>query len=181
MKKIMILVATLTSLVSCNNNDKKNVTEQSIKKATIDSMDYANRQQRMIDSLQALTQSSSKNLEMESPAMIPIEEGHKKVKPRKKITLVKPIPAVNTPQTTNNTPAQPQSGSAGNTTPVPADNSTVVTAPTKKKGLNNAAKGAIIGLGTGAAAGAIIGKENRSEEHTLNSSHLDLSRMPSSA
>ena len=160
MKKILILIASVACMASCNTKDKQNAAAQRVKQATIDSINYSSRQQRVIDSLQALTNvTPADGIAEESPAMVPLAPGHKKVAPRKNIPSVSSQPAVNTPQTTNNTPAsQPQTGTS---TTAPADNATVAATPEKKKGLNNAAKGAIIGLGTGAAAGAIIGKENR--------------------
>ncbi|PBQ34165.1 hypothetical protein CNR22_21125 [Sphingobacteriaceae bacterium] len=163
MKKLMIIIASVAFMASCNSKDKQNAAAQRMKQATIDSISYANKQQRTIDSLQALTNVSlSAGIQEESPAMVPLTPGHEKVAPRKNIPSVGSQPAINTPKTTNNAPAsQPQTNSPSGSTVAPADNSTVASTPEKKKGLNNAAKGAIIGLGAGAAAGAIIGKENR--------------------
>lgn len=160
MKKIIILVASVACMASCNSKDKQNAAAQRAKQAAIDSVNYASRQQHIIDSLQVLTTATpATGLIEENPAMVPLEPGQKKAAPRKNIPSVGSQPAVNTPKTRDNAPAnQPQTGSS--TVPAP-DNSTVASTPEKKKGLNNAAKGAIIGLGTGAAAGAIIGKENR--------------------
>lgn len=157
MKKILFLIASVACVASCNTKDKQNAESQRVKDATIDSINYASRQQHVIDSLQALTTAPATGIEEESPAMVPLEPGHRKAAPRKNVPTVAGQPAANTPKTTNNAPSANQGTSPG----APANTSTVASTPEKKKGLNNAAKGAIIGLGTGAAAGAIIGKENR--------------------
>ncbi len=147
MKNLILIFATVSLLSGCKNQDKK-IETQSIRQATLDSVEYANKQQRMIDSLEALTRSTP-TLITESPAMVPLTEA-----PRKTKHIAHAGTIHNTPQTNGTAPV------AVNPASTPS-NGTVATTPEKKKGLNNAAKGAIIGLGTGAAAGAIIGKENR--------------------
>lgn len=162
MKKLILTLATVSCLVSCNNKDKHDALVQRARQAAIDSVEYANKQQRRIDSLEALTRTApaSTLIGLDHPAMVPLSEAPKRS--TKKHTPVRSTsPSGTTPQTTSNQP-QTQTSGAGNATVAPSTNGTAATpAPEKKKGLNNSAKGAIIGLGTGAAAGAIIGKENR--------------------
>lgn len=163
MKKLILAIAVITSMIACTNKEKQNAAIQRVKQAAIDSVAYANKQQRKIDSLEALTRSTEGTAieGTEGPAMVPLGQSGKKVGavPRRKIKTQNPAPTVTNAPTAGNAPVvEAGGGSAGGTT-VAADPTAPV--PEKKKGLNNAAKGAIIGLGTGAAAGAIIGKENR--------------------
>jgi len=161
MKKLILTLATVALLASCANKETQNTSSaQSVKQATIDSIEYANKQQRTIDSLENLTKPGATTLDGDNQAMIPLAEGHKKVAPRKKVpSLVHTSQTTNTPSNTS-AASQPQVNAPAAATVASAGN-TVAATPEKKKGLNNSAKGAIIGLGTGAAAGAIIGKENR--------------------
>jgi len=65
MKKLILTLATLSCLMSCDNKNKQNAAAQRIRQATIDSIEYANKQQRRIDSLEALTRvSGATNLEV---------------------------------------------------------------------------------------------------------------------
>lgn len=161
MKKIVLVIAAVACMFSCSNKEKQNAAAQRVKQATIDSINYANAQQRKIDSLEALTRAAATSatlLEMDGPAMTPI--GQPKKQPTKKVRTANPAPAVTTASSPSVTPSAQSPASTSTVAAAPGTNTTPA-APEKKKGLNNAAKGAIIGLGTGAAAGAIIGKENR--------------------
>lgn len=161
MKKLILVLVLFFSLVTCTNKDRQNAAAQRVKQATLDSINYAKAQQRKIDSLEALTKTSATAtaLEREGPAMTPLGESRKH--PARRVHGVNPAPTVHAPA---NAPTNQTAGSAaGNSTVAASGNApaTATTATEKKKGLNNAAKGALIGLGTGAAAGAIIGKDNR--------------------
>jgi len=157
MKKLILSFATASLFfTACNTKEKQTAAAQRVKQATMDSMAYANKQQHTIDSLRALTNATSLEAAVDGPAMTPIGAPGTKAPTRKKITRVNTEAGVNTPA--NPSTAQTQ-GQTANSEGSASGTKTV--APEKKKGLNNAAKGAIIGLGTGAAAGAIIGKENR--------------------
>jgi outer membrane lipoprotein SlyB len=164
MKKIIFTCATLVLLAACNNKDKRDAEMVKARQATIDSVNMANRQQRIMDSI-------SRAAAVTTPEAIVIEEANnpipvtppptkKHTTPRKSETPSNPPPASpgKQPETAKTDTTVPATQPA----PAPVDNTTVATTEEKKKkGLNNAAKGAIIGLGTGAAAGAVIGKENR--------------------
>jgi len=145
MKKSILILLVVSCIFSCKNKDRAGGPVPSIRQATIDSIEYANKQQRRIDSLEALTRQMPA-LITEGPAMVPLTDAPKKTK--------RTVPAKNVPHKNDNTRVT-------NSSTVTPASGTAVTTPEKKKGLNNAAKGAIIGLGTGAAAGAIIGKDNR--------------------
>jgi hypothetical protein len=77
---------------------------------------------------------------------------------------VNPVPAPVTPSVT---PSLPGTGSTGSTTAQPGSGGTnvgkevspAITQPVKKKGWNNATKGAVIGAGAGAVGGAILSKK----------------------
>lgn len=159
MKKLIFAIATIGCLLGCTNKDKENAAIQKARQAAIDSVKYAGQRQRRIDSLEALTRESPQVI-TESPAMVSLSESPGKPQTHK-VRGANPAPVVKTSQTINNTLTAPADNSVANATVAPATGGTVATAPEKKKGLNNAAKGAIIGLGTGAAAGAVIGKDNR--------------------
>lgn len=158
MKKLILFSAMLTCLAGCNNKERQAAAAARVKQAAIDSINHANAQQHKIDSLEALTRMTGSATLTEHQAMIPLSDAPRKTNPKKparKTNLdpgVVKNPGVRSPG--------PQATGSGASTVSPSNGGTTAT-PEKKKGLNNAAKGAIIGLGTGAAAGAIIGKENR--------------------
>ncbi len=160
MKKILFTAATLGLLVACNNKND----QDSARQATLDSVNMANNHQRMLDSMTAASSANQDAVVIENPTIAPapvMDEPKKKSSGTKKTsnptTSKEPSsPGNTTPSGTTATSPAPNSGT--NTT---AGTGTVTEEEKKKKGLNNAAKGAIIGLGTGAAAGAVINKENR--------------------
>jgi hypothetical protein len=161
MKKLVLVIAALSCFYGCTNKERQNAAAQRVKQATLDSINYANAQQRKIDSLEALTRSATTNAtlqQMDGPAMTPI--GAPRKPQTRKVKTTHPAPAVNTAAVPNTNPSPSSPANNSTVAATPGTNTTANT-PEKKKGLNNAAKGAIIGLGTGAAAGAIIGKENR--------------------
>ena len=168
MKKMLLTGVAIALFAACNNKEKTEAEIQKARQATLDSVNMANARQRTLDSLTAVSNSAGDEIIIETPTLAPEPE---KPSP-KRSNAPKKNPTANTPKTNqdapvatnptvNNTPStggtvasSPEGGTAGTGT-------TASTEEKKKKGLNNAAKGAIIGLGTGAAAGAILNKENR--------------------
>ncbi len=146
MKKLIVIVVLACMFTGCKNKTKQDAAMRMARQATIDSVNYAQKQQRIIDSLEELTKTVS--VEEERPAMQPIGAAKRAGSTRRSAK------AGNSRVAAPSTPAMSANTVAANTSKTEGQ-------PAKKKGLNNAAKGAIIGLGTGAAAGAVIGKENR--------------------
>lgn len=164
MKKLIIILSTASLLTACGGSADKNTPEtpvgtvqasdlqaeqdaeiQRAKKETIDSINLATIRQRTIDSMNAVAlvkEAGRKNVTHHVVSHPASSTPAPASQPN-----TAPVVSTNTQQTAASTPA--------------AATPTEEAAPAKKKGLNNAVKGALIGLGTGAAAGAIIGKENR--------------------
>ena len=160
----MIILTAASLLTACSGNADKNTPEapvgsvqanelqaeqdaeiQRAKKETIDSINLATIRQRTIDSMNAV-------------ALIK-EAGRKNVTHR---TVNHPASSTAAPASQSNTEPSSSTNTQQTAASTPAASTpTQDAAPAKKKGLNNAVKGALIGLGTGAAAGAVIGKENR--------------------
>ena len=64
MKKIILIVALVSFMVSCKNNDKQGVVENDIHQATIDSMKAVAEKQRIIDSMTIVNQNVQKEKEV---------------------------------------------------------------------------------------------------------------------
>lgn len=162
MKKLVICFTTALLISSCGNNAEKNAStepqgavtdsksqEKDIeraKKEMLDSVNLSTIRQRTIDSMNAV--SASRVVE-------PHGTTHH--------TTVHHPAGTTAPVTSSNPQTQapvttPQT-SAPSSSPVAASTPTTE----KKKGLSNAVKGSLIGVGTGAAAGAIIDKNHRGE------------------
>lgn len=160
--KKILLVATPLFLFSCNNSDRTEEEVQRARQSTLDSVNMANGRQRVMDSLSAISHSVPDAVVLETPTYVaePEKKHHDTKHQPKRSTQPATNPTVAagggaTPAPTNTGSAQQGTAAAGNGTVAGTEEEK------KKKGLNNAAKGAIIGLGTGAAAGAVINKENR--------------------
>jgi outer membrane lipoprotein SlyB len=165
MKKLLHFSLILIALTACNNKDKREAEIQKARQAAIDSVNMVNSAQKMPDLIHTDASAPMTGVtdnEVNNTTVPVNPPPHRKgTTPKKETTPVTP------PVTkTDPVPDKPVTGTTptvqSTSTPAPADNTTVVTTEEKKKkGLNNAAKGAIIGLGTGAAAGAVINKDNR--------------------
>jgi hypothetical protein len=145
MKTIISTVAFagLFSLAACNTSAlKEKETALSAQQQTIDSMKVELAKQKVVDSMNELNA-----LRFSIPA---------------------PTVAAPAVRYVNRTSKRSYSGSGRTATPTTttqASNAPVVYQPapvaTKKKGWSAKAKGAVIGAGTGAVAGAVINKRNR--------------------
>lgn len=145
-----LILAVTIFFSNCNNNGKTKEQVEQAKQYLLDSVNDANRRQWIMDSLTAVSTNSPNELTPISPTLVSDES----VKAKKN--------KVTRPQT--NHPANTSADSKTNTvneSTLSANTGTNAPDQKKKKGLNNAAKGAIIGLGTGAAAGAVLNKDNR--------------------
>jgi hypothetical protein len=166
MKNLLFSLISLTVLFACNNKGKTAEEIARARQATIDSVNEASRHQRMLDSMTAMSKMNQDMMVIESPTYQPETPASEKAKhhntPHKGTT-----PPVTTREPSS--PGTPSTGSSGTAASAPSPSTgtnssgqgTVASEEKNKKGLNNAAKGAIIGLGTGAAAGAVINKDNR--------------------
>lgn len=156
MKYSHLFLATALAVCSCNNKENTERQIEEARQQTLDSVREANKRQWVMDSLTAVSSSSPDALVIESPTLETIP----RIKSNPKKPPVKTQPAVpaNTGVSTN-TPVADAPVATGPGTAV--NTGTMTEEEKKKKGLNNAAKGAIIGLGTGAAAGAVLNKDNR--------------------
>ena len=161
MKRIFLCCALAISIGACNNNKAEKESELELDNAA--AIDYEERA-RLQDSMTVISDATV----VPSPTLIPEEPA-----PAKKPRANKPAPKKqdndNSGTAGTGSPA-PQPDPAPSPTPVVADDDGEKTAGTgdgaegteekKKKGINNTAKGAIIGAGAGAVGGAIINKKN---------------------
>jgi hypothetical protein len=159
MKKLFFSIAITAMLGGCAEKKikQKELEYQRARQVTIDSINTANKEQRRLDSLAAVAS-------VTEPVPVVAQDPDMPAKPAEKRktgthTTKAPAPAPSPTPVTN------KKTETGTTTtekqPETAETKTATPEEKKKKGLNNAAKGAIIGLGTGAAAGAVINKNNR--------------------
>jgi len=137
---------------------EKELEYQRARQATIDSINLANKEQRRLDSLAAVSTVTEPVPVVRQNPDVPVKHNEKGRSHGHTASTSAPSP---TPVTEHKT----ETGTPTTTTEKQPETANTTTATTeeekKKKGLNNAAKGAIIGLGTGAAAGAVINKNNR--------------------
>jgi hypothetical protein len=154
--RYLLIISSALFLSSCNNKEKTGQQVKEARQMTLDSVHEANRRQYIMDSITAVSSASPDALVIESPTLLPAPE----VKKNSKKPPVKTQPAVpaNTGVDTKTPSTNPPVAGGDGTS---ASTGTLTEEQKKKKGLNNAAKGAIIGLGTGAAAGAVLNKDNR--------------------
>lgn len=159
---ILLIAIPSFTFFSCKNGDRTEEEVQRARQATLDSVNMANGRQRVMDSLSAISHSVPDAVVLETPTYV--------AEPETKHHDTKHHPTRSTQPATNPTVASGGGGSSAPTNTGTAQQGTTATndgtvagteEAKKKKGLNNAAKGAIIGLGTGAAAGAVLNKENR--------------------
>jgi hypothetical protein len=171
MKKVLTLVTVALMLVACNRNNAEKESEkqaeiQSAMDAAIDSVNAINDRERLVDSMNRASEATAANNKAAEPIKAVSHHGTKK-SPETPVTGTKTEPAkTGTPAGTNTTVvSNPETKGAENNTvstePASTGKDEPVAEEKKKKGLNNAAKGAIIGAGAGAIGGAIINKENR--------------------
>lgn len=156
---ILIAGAISTSCGDKNSNERE-MEKQSARQGAIDSVNMANAEQRRMDSLAAVPTLSEPDAVILPEPKLP--EDKKATRKKSPSTAGVPAPTPTHPSGNNDN----QTGTASTETvsgeqTETAGTSTLSAEEKKKKGLNNAAKGAIIGLGTGAAAGAVINKNNR--------------------
>lgn len=155
MKNLLLSLVLLTGLAACNNTEKKDTAERNIQLLR-DSTVYTNNN---------MYSDTMANLLVEEPTIEnPVTQQVTPNAPKKKIVRVPEKKATPAPvyvekqekkiETTVATPPI-NSGSTGNTGVGSSDGNTA-SVPGKKKGWNNATKGAVIGGAAGAAGGAII-------------------------
>lgn len=168
MKKILLLSAAVSMMVACNNKNER--ANDDTRQSVIDSMNMVARQQQVMDSLsRASAAETPQAVLIENPsetntvAPPPSKGPSKTPKKQPPVTKEDPKPTGEQPAGTPQKESETTAGTATAATEQPSTAGTETMTPEekKKKGLNNAAKGAIIGLGTGAAAGAVINKNNR--------------------
>jgi hypothetical protein len=168
MKKIITILAACAALSGCQSEGNKDNDPETAKKAYIDSMQNAMMQQHLEDSLN--NAASTTSVAVTTPEATQPEPAVVTTKPHKKTTgrhEDKPVvtaPKGDAPTGTPSKTETPAPAPAATTTPSKGETAKRDSTPEekKKKGLNNSAKGAIIGAGAGAAAGAVLGgKDNR--------------------
>jgi hypothetical protein len=171
MKKIMTVVTVALAFVACNRNNAEKESEkqaeiQSAMNSAVDSVNAINYRERLIDSMNRASEATAANNKGAESIKTRPHHGTKK-NPETPVTGTKTEPAkTGSPVGTNTTVASnPETRGAENNTvstePASTPKDEPVAEEKKKKGLNNAAKGAIIGAGAGAVGGAILNKENR--------------------
>ena len=137
-----VAIAGLFTMAACNSSAlKEKEAAIQAQKNTIDSMNNELAKQKLIDSMKDAT-----SMQYILPAAVPQNVSPSVASTRRSATKNYAARNRNTStSSTNNTVAQ----------------APVAQEPAAKKGWSAKAKGAVIGAGTGAAAGAIINKRNR--------------------
>lgn len=165
MKKILSIFAVTAVFAACNNNPKTTpdtaAAAPSADTATLNHNAFTDKAQEVqlngvSDTIvgndgNAYVKVKPKEAEI---APVPVEKStvrHRTTTHTKRASL--PARTAGTPKSESSTVSNGTSGSGTETT------TTTTTTETKKKGWSKAAKGAVIGAGTGAAAGAILSKK----------------------
>lgn len=158
MKNLLLSIVLLTGLAACNNNDKTDTAERNIQLLR-DSTVYSNSN---------LYSDTMANMVVEAPVIEkPQTQKIAPKAPQKKIVRVPakkenaaPVYVEKQQEKVETTAATPPINSGGNeSTGVGTSDGKTSSVPgttQKKKGWNNATKGAVIGGAAGAAGGAII-------------------------
>jgi len=161
MKKLIAFITIGLALTACKGNAEKEQEKQaeiqSAMNAAIDSVNDINARERAIDSMNQAQQSVNTEVESTAPAPAHRSGTHKHPSATPEKTDKTATNETVAPGTATASPGNDKTGTA----PETKKDEPVATEEKKKKGMSNAAKGAIIGAGAGAVGGAIINKENR--------------------
>lgn len=145
MKKLLTAFAFTAVFASCNSNPKTNTGTTTLPALTTDTSGI--KDNSLTDKGQVI------NMNGVSDTIVTANGQYAKIKPDTVAATGKTaVTVVETSKPVRHRPRTYSSSSTASNTPV--------TAPAeKKKGWSNAAKGAVIGAGTGAVAGAIVSKK----------------------
>ncbi len=160
----MLTLAALTIFASCSTGPSDKETALQASQRTIDSLKLEMVRQQVIDSMNELNR-----MQFSIPQVITVAEAPKAVKKtvtKKKATARKSTSSNNSGAGSVSSGSSSGGGIAQAPAPVYEAPAPVYETPApapveEKKGWSAKAKGAVIGAGAGAAAGAIINKRNR--------------------
>jgi len=162
MKKLLLALAIITGFASCKN-DPEPIEKTGAVQLLPSVAAYTNNVNSDTSSMSAPEVTPAKVASSPTKIVYIIREPAQTSKNSGSITPASQVPAPVSPSVT---PTLPTPGTGGTTTQqgtgesnTGKEASPVIPQPVKKKGWNNATKGAVIGAGAGAIGGAIISKK----------------------